>query len=486
MYMYHAHVLAPFLFLLISGDAEFRQKRVHSLIISNDANTTALIYTNTGADFEPIVATFENSLPPLSLCGADNDRCNILVTSNTDKSIRVVLLPLESGIGLVSFDSSTLNDSLIYRDQFLVSQGIPDCTFVFFVEELQVIIGYCLEFEPAKLYAFRIRINFTSLNASTIVRREDASEVQELLNIANLSNLVYFIRHEFDGCFQNERNHVIFLDQGDLFDHSFMDGRFLFPHIHIDSSCSRLHRIGDECGLATHCDGRVVLFDTREHIEQISITEAEYGQTFFCRSGEFVGFEHEMLSLYDKSHQPFGNRVSFPFGKIRQGRCVNVNDNFFFIATTDSSSTSTILVNFSDTTYQHLGSSDLSTVVPARVKGEITIVNNGSVSEVYNLGLMCTPEPLLVHESNFVLVTFFTSETIDRYRCLDRGPSPIEVTVTIPSSATSTPTFVSDPVNNRTDSSQIIISGAIAGTVAFLLVALVCAIALLFVCKPYM
>ena len=471
--MYHAH---PIFINFFSGDAEFLQKRVHSLIIKNDTNTTAVIYMNTGADFEPIVATFENSLPPLSLCGANNDRCNILVTSNADKLIRVVLLPLESGIGLVSFDFSTLDDSLVYRDQFLVSQGIPDCTFVFFVEELQVIIGYCLKSEPAKLYAFRIRVNFTSLNASTIIRREGTSEVLELLNnIAKLSNFVYFIRHEFDGCFQNERNHVIFLDQGELVDHSFMDERFLFPHISIDSSCSRLHRVGGECGLATHCDGRVVLFDTREHIEQVSITEAEYGQTFFCRSGEFVGFEGETLSLYDKSCQPVGNQVSFPFGKIRRGRCVNVKDNFFFVAIIDSNSTSTILVNFSDATYQHLGSSDLSTMVPARVKGDIAIVNNGSMSEVYNLGLMCTPEPLLVHEGNFVLATFFTSETMDQYRCLDRGPSPTEVTITTPVPATSTPTFASDPVNNHTNSSQNIIGGAIAGTVVFvvLLIALI-------------
>jgi hypothetical protein len=438
------------------------------------------------------VAKFENSLPPLSLCGADNDRCNILVTSNTDKSIRVVLLPLESGIGLVSFNYSALDDSLIYRDQFLISQSVPDCTFVFFVEERNV-IGYCLESEPAKLHAFRVWINFASLNASTILRRGDASEVLELISIANLSNFVYFIRHEFDGCFPNERNHVVFLDQGDLFDHSFMDERFLFPHIRIDSSCSKLHRVGDTCGLATQCDGRVVLFDTRDHIEQMFFTEAEYGQTFFCHSGDFVGFQREMLSLYNKNRQQFGNRVSFPFGKIRHGHCINVDDKFFFIAAIDGSDTCTLLVNFSDATYQYLGCSDLpAAVVPARVKEYIVIVNNGSVAEVYNLGLMCIPEPFLIDESNFVLATSFTSETMDRYRCLDRGPSPTEVTVTVTStvtvSTTTTLTLVSEPVNNQTDYSQVIISGAIAGTVSFLLlVILMCAIAItLCVCRPYM
>ena len=129
-------------------------------------------------------------------------------------------------------------------------------------------------------------------------------------------------------------------------------------------------------------------------------------------------------------------------------------------------------MNFSGATYQHLGSSDLSTMVPARVKGDIAIVNNGSMAEIYNLGLVCTPEPLLVHKGNFVLTTFFTSETMDRYRCLDRGPST-EVTVTTPVPATSTPTFASDPVNNQTNSSQNIIGGAIAGTVVFVMLALI-------------
>ena len=357
----------------------------------------------------------------------------------------------------------------------------------FFVEEL---IGYCLKSEPAKIYALQIRINYTNLNASIIHRHADTSEVENLLSIANLSNFVYFIRRSrFDGCFTNERNHVIFLDQGELFDHSFMDGQFLFPSIHVDGSCSKLHRVGNECGLATHCKGRVVRFDTREHIEQRSFPETEYGQIFFCLSGDFVRFQHEMLSLYDKGHQPFGNLVPFPFGEIYGGHCVNVDDKFFFVATIDNSGT--VLVNFSDATYQHLGVSDLSTAVSARVKGDVAIVNNGSVTEVFSLDLACAPQPLVLHENNFILATFFTSETRDRFWCLDQGPAPAEVTtVTTPVSHT---TPLSDPVNSQTENSSqgvvgnVVIGVAVSASVLLVLVLVVVVLVILGCAyKPHM
>ena len=391
------------------------------------------------------MATFENSLLPSSLCGAEYDRCDILITSNADKSIQVVLLPLESGIGMVSFNYFMHNDSLSFRERFLLQQNMPDCTFVFFIEEL---IGYCLEPDPAKIRAFRIRINFTNLNASMIHRREDTSEVADLVNIANLSNFVYFIRHKFDGCFPNEGNHVIFLDQGDLFDHSFTDGLFLFPHVHIDSTCSKLHRVGDSCELAAHCDGKVVLFDTRWPMERMSFTEAEYGQTFFCPNGDFIRFEHEHLSLHHRNRQQFGSRILFPFEEIRRGRCLRVDDKFFFIATTDNGNR-TVLVNFSDTSYQNLGNSDPSTIVPTKVKGRTIIVNNGSETHFYNLDLPCLPEPLVLPK-NFVFATsaLFSTGALDRYQChpaTTMSLSPIERAVPIisPTPSTSSAEFMS-------------------------------------------
>ena len=365
------------------------------------------------------MTTFENSLPSPSLCGADYERCNALVTSNADETIRVVMFPLDSGIGLVSFDYSTFNDSLVYRDQFLLLRNEPNCTFVYFVEEL---IGYCLDLNSPKIRAFLINIDFVDLTASTIQRRDNAYEVKDLLNVASLSNLVYFTRHGFDECFTNEGNHVLFLDEGDLLDHSFTDGQISFNDISIDSTCSRLHRVGDMCRLAAHCNSKVVLFDTQVHVEQTSFTVAEYGQTFFCPTEDFVGFERKTLSLHHKNGQRFGNSVSFPFGEIRQGDCLNMANKFFFVATIDDGRT--LLVDFSGMSYRHLGESDLSTVVPAKVRGHFAIVNNGNETNLYNLGLPCMPEPLVI-PNNFIFVTSFPSRTMEQYRCIEPAPGPV-------------------------------------------------------------
>ena len=371
---------------------------------------------NTGAS-EPIVVTFENSLPTPSLCGADYARCNALVTSNADETIRVVMFPLDSGIGLVSFDYSTRNDTLVYRDQFLLLQNKPNCSFIYFVEEL---IGYCLDLNLPKIRAFLINIDFVDLTASTIQRRDNAYEVKDLLNVASLSNLVYFTRHGFDECFTNEGNHVLFLDEGDLLDHSFTDGQISFNEISIDSTCSRLHRVGDNmCRLAAHCNSKVVLFGTQVHVEQTSFTVAEYGQTFFCPTEDFVGFERKTLSLHHKNGQRFGNSVSFPFGEIRQGDCLNMANKFFFVATIDDGRT--LLVNFRDASYRRLGESDLSTVVPAKVEGHFAIVNNGSETDFYNFGLACMPEPLII-PNNFIFATFFSTMTMDQCRCVEPAP----------------------------------------------------------------
>ena len=160
------------------------------------------------------MTTFENSLPSPSLCGADYARCNALVTSNTNETIRVVMFSVDSGIGLVLFDYSTLNDSLVYRDQFLLPQNEPNYTFVYFVEEL---IGYCLDLNSPEIRAFLINIDFVDLTASSIQRRDGTFEIEDLVNITSLSNLVHFIRRGADECFPNEGSHVVFLDGGYLF-----------------------------------------------------------------------------------------------------------------------------------------------------------------------------------------------------------------------------------------------------------------------------
>ena len=142
------HVSLLCILFLILGYTDYHQ-RLHAFIVSGDGNRTSLTYTNTGL-FEPIVATFDDSLQSPSLCGADYECCNVLVTSNADRLIRVVLLPLELGIGIVSFSCS---DSLVFCEKFLLPQNEPNCTYVHFVNE---VIGYCLEVDPPRIRAFRI------------------------------------------------------------------------------------------------------------------------------------------------------------------------------------------------------------------------------------------------------------------------------------------------------------------------------------------
>ena len=116
------------------------------------------------------------------------------------------------------------------------------------------------------------------------------------------------------------------------------------------------------------------------------------------------------------------NSVSFPIGEIRQGDCLNMADKFFFVATIDDGRT--LLVDFSGVSYRHLGESDLSTVVPAKVRGHFAIVNNGNETNLYNLGLPCMPEPLVI-PNNFIFVTSFPSRTMEQYQCIEPAPGPV-------------------------------------------------------------
>ena len=425
---------------------------------------------NTGTVSEPIVATFENLLlPPKSLCGEDSERCNSIISSNADGTIQVVLFPVNLGVALVSFNYFSHDDTFAYRDKYLLPKNIPDCTFVFFIEEL---IGYCLEVKPPRIRAFRIYIDFSNLTSSSI--QQNTFVTLALHDITSLSNFVFFVQHIQDNCFDNEGNHVLFLNGGDIFDHSFFDERISqYSHEQIDTTCSRLHRVGDVCNLAVHCNDSALVLDIRGQEHDSIFTETEYGQTFFCPSEDFISFQNETLMLYHPNLMQFGNGVLFPFAEIRQGYCLNVVESFFLVATVDEDRI--VLVNFSNTSYRHLGDSNLSVVGPVKIKGQFAIIYNGNQTEVYNLGLACMPRPLVLHQNNFVLASFFTSGTMDCYQCLEQGPAPVTVTASVVTTVAISPSESSFPVSpiptsrpvNDQVSQRI---GAIVGAVVAILV----------------
>ena len=282
---------------------------------------------------EPVVAMFEDSLPSPLLCGTNYDHCNAVVTSNAQDTIRVVVFPLDTGIGLVSFNYSTRDDTLTYRDHFLLLQNVPDCTFIHFIVLVNVeIIGYCVELHPPKIRAFKVHIEVLNLTESSILRRQDTFEISDLNDITSLSNFVLFVQGRQDSCFNNEGNHVLFLSGGVIYDHSFFDGRISsFAYEGIDATCSSLHRIGSVCSVVAHCNSSTLVFDTRGQQHDSIFTDAEYGQTFFCPSGDFISFRNRILTLRDSNRVQFGNSVPFPLGEIHEGHCLNVSDTFFFL-----------------------------------------------------------------------------------------------------------------------------------------------------------
>ena len=189
----------------------------------------------------------------------------IYITSNYRRSIRVAIFPLRSGIGLVSYDHLKVENTLSYREQFVLTQTFPNCTFMYFTGTREV-VGYCLDLsaEQSYMYSLRIGIRYDNLSLS-IVRQHNVGERVKLINLVSLSNLVFFDfdQDPIDRCFSNEDGHVVCLENGEVLDHSFSDEQFTFkePRISACSSASRLLHVGTTCKLVAYCGNKVFLFE---------------------------------------------------------------------------------------------------------------------------------------------------------------------------------------------------------------------------------
>lgn len=350
------------------------------------------------------MTTFENSAPlsPL-LCGYDYGHCNIHISF--DDRIRVVIFPFDLGIGLVSYDYFNVTDTLTYREKHHLIQGDQSCDFLYFVEDRNL-IGYCLD-ASQRLHARQIIIYSKNLTQS-FVRRSDMNK--QSVDIASLSNFLFF--RGTDACFSNEGGHVLFLNGDSLIGHSFADREITLRH-HIGRNCSRLRRV-DICWLVAHCDDGAVLFAIESG--NINIWETYYGKVFLCSGKVFVGFRNETLSLYYVKNKMQFSSLTFSFGDIHQGDCLRVNQGFIFIATLEDGRT--ILVNFSDSTYQQLGQGKRAILITSRVDGNFAITSNRNETAFYNLSLTCTEEGYRVLlPSDFILPTFFVSNATDHCRC---------------------------------------------------------------------
>ena len=358
--------------------------------------------------------------------------------------IQVVVFPLDPGIGLVSFNRFALDDSLVHREEFLLPNHVPGCTFVYFTEES---IAYCLELNPPNIRAVTLYINFANLSDSSI--QQDNSATSNLRDDVSLSNFVEIIQDKQSNCFSNEGNHVLFLNGGSFFDHSISDGQ-IYEHTDamIDTTCSRVDHIGGRtsCDVAVYCLGRTIVTSIQDDQHTSSMTtvytEEEYGKTFICPNKDFVSFRNETLMVHHPSGVQIGTSIFFPFRTIHDGHCLKVARNFFFVATVSGGVT--IVVNFSesDGLYRQIGDAGPSAVIPTKVKGPFAIVNNGSETDVYHVSLGCAVDSLAL-PGNFIIATSISTSTIDQCQYTEHV-EPADGNVTLPDE-TSTPSISTTP-----------------------------------------
>ena len=434
-------------------------ERVHVITINSFTDMIMVKYKYS-QDSEVLMTTFQgNLLPPLSICGDGYKRCNLHITSNYDGSIRVVVIPLSSGIGLVSYNYLDTSDTLVYREHFVLTQTSPNCTYMYFTETREV-VGYCLGLSSGGqlyMYSMRIGIQHDNLSLSIV----NAGERIELINLASLSNFVFF--QDSNNCFSNEDGHIVCLESGEVLDHSFSDEQFTYtdPHIPACISASQLLHAGTTCKLVAHCSPEVFLFQIHQQ-EPTMLSNGSSGQVFVCPDLHFVQSKNGSFSLHTENGTQTRKLASFPLKRIRQGDCLIINSHYVFFATLVDGST--ILANFTRSSYRQLGVSEYATYVPSRVEGRIGLVHNGNNTLIYDLSLpyACQQEPTVIPD-NFILANYFSTGTRDQCFCAtDSGTG----------TSTSQPTVAPTAENNH-QGIKIILAVVVSGIIAVIVVIVV-------------
>lgn len=217
---------------------------------------------------------------------------------------------LNSGNGLVSYDYLDTNDTLVYREQFILTQTFPNCTYMYFTETREV-VGYCFDSmysgDQPYMYSLRIGIQHDNLSLS-IVRQHSVNESTELYNLASLSNFVFFDSNQ-NSCFLNEGDHVIWLENGEVLDHTLSDEQFTFhnPHISTCSSISQLSHVGTTCKLVAHCSAETFLLSVNQQ-QPTRLSDDDNEQIFVCPDLQFVKHRNGILSLHTEN----GTQTVFP------------------------------------------------------------------------------------------------------------------------------------------------------------------------------
>ena len=419
-------------------------EQLHVFTANSYPGGTTIKYKNSQSSVVSTTTFQGHYLPPSSICSDDYKRCNLHITSNFDGTIRVIIFPLSSGIGLVSYDYLSTSDTLVYKDQFVLTQTFPNCTYMYFTETREV-VGYCLDLSGNHIYMYGLRIGIQHYNLSqSIVRQHNVGEKVKLFNLASLSNFV-FLHSDQDPvhrCFPDEDGHIICLENGEVLDHSFSGEHFIpyLPHISECSNASRLFHVGTTCKLVAHCNDKVFLFEVHQD-QAIALSDGSSGQVFVCPDLQIVKLRNRTLSLHTENGTQTRRLDPFPLERIRQGDCFIINKHYIFFATLVDGRT--LLSNFTSMSYQQLGTSEHTTYVPSRVEGQIGLVHNGSETLVYDLSLPCNQERTAIPD-DFILASYFSTGTRGQCWCpSDSGPStPVSQPTVAPTSVKNSPRWV--------------------------------------------
>ena len=334
----------------------------------------------------------------------------------------------------MSYDVSE-NDTLDFREVYVVTENPRQCTFVYFLETVARYRGYCLDTDASLPFLYSQRIVITHNNLSlSLVDEPDGMVRTRIYEFRSLSNFVYI--QDADGCLSSQGDHVVFMESGFLVDHRFSNHDFV-EHIEVDSSCvesSRLTRILRTCILAVQCGGMLTFVDiaVRASGQQLSpITEVNFGQVFGCPNRKFLGFRNDTLSVY-ATDRSLSRNVSFPIGQdIRRGNCAIVNNELVFVAALSDGCTFLFEFGSSDAmSYRQLGESDHS-VMSATVVDGVVFVNSDNESLAYDITSRCVQDPISTPH-NFILANVFTTSSTALCHC-PAFPNPSS-TLVVPSS----------------------------------------------------
>ena len=421
--------------------------RGHIFLLSNDTTGVTLTYINTHTT-ESISVTFEGCyLPPPSVCGERNGRCGMSSVFSADGNTLIAAVPLNVGIGLVSFQS--IDGSFQFREKLFLSQktNSDNCTLAFIVpyrhpQQLPQFIGYCVDLPNNRLCLEYVWITaLENLNTSSLSSSESERQTQQplecfdILSDTSLSNFLYFSNVPRDQCFFDDFGHLIFLRNSDILDHSHENRIFEDRRVNIplcSMSEPRIQRLGRECRLAAYCNESAAVLDFSGGVTATYSTETD-GQVFLCNSSHFVRFRNGTLTI--ESSDQIGSSLPFNVEEtIAVGDCLIVEGQFYFIAAL--SDARLIFVNFTDLTNVSLTySSDVTQTLPFTVKDQLLFLNTLTGTQVYNLTRLYRGG-CLFSASNFDLVHSIVDKSITqqcRSTCdlaMATTEAPVDTTVT--------------------------------------------------------